>query len=283
LAQAGSSRLCIYACLTQNQRDPASFAERFSPTAIPMRLGLALIAPLLAVELGGARVLSAAELSAARAHAAWARPRHVLSSTGRLFGAGSLDLPVSFFAQPKGVGGKPTPLPAATMTTCKVLGILLLIGFCAPCLVCLPPAVIAAGRLIFGIVSLVALIYVFFWNSGIMVTYWSGGQIGGWCTVVVIFAVLQLFMCCFWVPVILGFIVGTTVAAETLAEGTAEDFAKLDANRGENQEFAPFVGTGHTLDGPDDAPPETPDDGAGVGVDRPLLGESRPAASQPDP
>jgi uncharacterized membrane protein len=200
-----------------------------------------------------------------------------------LFGAGSLDLPVSFFAQPKGVGGKPTPLPAATMTTCKVLGILLLIGFCAPCLVCLPPAVIAAGRLIFGIVSLVALIYVFFWNSGIMVTYWSGGQIGGWCTVVVVAAVLQLFSCCFVVPVVMGFIVGSAVAAETLAEGTAEDFAKLDANRGENQEFAPFVGTGHTLDGPDDAPPETPDDGAGVGVDRPLLGESRPAASQPDP
>ena len=43
------------------------------------------IAPLLAVELGGARVLSAAELSAARAHAAWARPRHVLSSTGRSY------------------------------------------------------------------------------------------------------------------------------------------------------------------------------------------------------
>merc|ERR1719238_1869463 len=181
-----------------------------------------------------------------------------MSSYSRLTGAGSLDFPVAFFnKQPKGVG-KPPPLPAATKTTCKVLGICLLIGFFAPCLICLPPAVRFGASVGVGIGSIAALIYVFLWDSGIIATWQAGGQLGGWCTVVVVAAVLQLFNCCF--GAIFFFLAGTAVAAETLAERSAEDIAKLDANRGEQQEFAPFVGTGHTLDGDDD--------GAGVGVDR---------------
>jgi hypothetical protein len=204
-----------------------------------MRLGLALLAPLLAAELSAAR------------------PGHVLSSNSRLTGVGSLDFSVALFAKPaKGVG-KPPPLPAATKTTCKVLGICLLIGFFAPCLVCLEPNIRLGASVGVGIGSLAALIYVFLWDSGIMATWQAGGQLGGWCTVVVVAAVLQLFNCC--CGALFFFLAGTAVAAEAAAQ-SADDIAKLDANRGEQQEFAPFVGTGHTLD--DD------DDGAGVGVDR---------------
>jgi len=192
-----------------------------------------------------------------RAH----RPQSLGSSYGRLFGEHSLGLEVSFLSTPDGahvLREKPPELPKTTKTTCEVLGLVIVIGLLAGCVPGLPPHTRAVMLACVSIGSLAALIYVFLWDSGILVTWQSGGELGGWCTVVVLAAVLQLIHCCFGSCCF--YLLASAVASDAIAQ--AEIDKVLDEERGERTEFAPFAGEGRTMDDLDSP-------GAGTGLDEP--------------
>jgi hypothetical protein len=107
-------------------------------------------------------------------------------------------------------------IPESTLSTCKVLGIAILVTAVAPCFLCCSETLRAVVIHLGSLLSIAALLFIFCGNvtsTGPRLEDWDTAreesvwtlwledkthvwQLGGWCLFVFVVAILQLLQCC---------------------------------------------------------------------------------------